>query len=92
MDKKPLQSKKFIAYLIADFGWKVALFYILYQSKSKFDYYSFSVVLTLLVVSGFIQVGYILGQAALDKYTEVTKNITNNTPPPNEKGKINESK
>tara|TARA_E500000331_G_scaffold262412_1_gene253374 strand:+ start:531 stop:809 length:279 start_codon:yes stop_codon:yes gene_type:complete len=92
MDKKPLQSKKFIAYLIADFGWKVALFYILYQSKSKFDYYSFSVVLTLLIVSGFIQVGYILGQAALDKYTEVAKNITNDTPPPNEKGKINESK
>ena len=74
MDRKPLQSKKFIAYLIADFGWKVALFYILYQSKSKFDYYSFSVVLTLLIVSGFIQVGYILGQAALDKYTRTIDN------------------
>ena len=78
MDKKPLQSKKFIAYLIADLGWKLALFYILYQSKSKFDYYNFSVIITLFIVSGFIQVGYILGQAALDKYVTVTEKITQN--------------
>jgi hypothetical protein len=80
MDRKPLQSKKFIAYLVADFGWKVALFYILYQSKSKFDYYSFSVVLTLLIVSGFIQVGYILGQAALDKYTKTIETTLSKEP------------
>lgn len=75
MDKKPLQSKKFIAYLIADLGWKLSLFYILYQSKSKFDHYNFSVIITLLIVSGFIQVGYILGQAALDKYTNLSKDL-----------------
>jgi hypothetical protein len=79
MDKKPLQSKKFIAYLIADLGWKLSLFYILYQSQSKFDHYSFSVIITLLIVSGFIQVGYILGQAALDKYIKVTENVSNNS-------------
>jgi len=80
MDRKPLQSKKFIAYLIADLGWKLALFYILYQSKTKFDYYSFSIVLTLLIVSGFIQVGYILGQAALDKYTKTLETTISNEP------------
>jgi len=79
MEKKPLQSKKFIAYLIADLGWKLALFYILFQSKSKFDHYSFGVIITLLIVSGFIQVGYILGQAALDKYIKATENVL----PPN---------
>lgn len=79
MDKKPLQSKKFVAYLIADLGWKLTLFYLLYQSKSKFDYYSFSVIITLLIVSGFIQVGYILGQAALDKYIKVTENVSINS-------------
>lgn len=68
MDKTPLKSKKFIAYLIADVSWKIILCYMLFQTKSKYDYYSFSIVLTLLIVSGFIQVGYILGQAALDKY------------------------
>tara|TARA_Y100001973_G_C5098300_1_gene281278 strand:- start:427 stop:666 length:240 start_codon:yes stop_codon:yes gene_type:complete len=68
MDKTPLQSKKFIAYLIADFGWKIIFLYILFQTKSKYDYYSFTIMLTLLITSGFIQIGYILGQAALDRY------------------------
>ena len=68
MDKTPLQSKKFIAYLIADFGWKIILLYILFQTKSKYDYYSFTIMLTLLITTGFIQIGYILGQAVLDRY------------------------
>lgn len=75
-DKKPLQSKKFIAYLIADLGWKLTLLVILFHSESKLDYYTFSLLLTLVIVSGFIQVGYILGQASLDKYSNVVKNIT----------------
>ena len=70
MHKTPLQSKKFIAYLIADIGWKVAMFYILFQTKNSFNQYNFVIILTLMIVSGFIQVGYILGQAALDKYTK----------------------
>ena len=68
-NKLPLKSKKFIAYLIAEAGWKLLLVWILIDLKSKFDHYSFVVILTLIIVSGFIQVGYILGQAALDKYT-----------------------
>ena len=68
MDKTPLKSKKFIAYLVADFGWKLILLYMLFQTKSKYDHYSFTVMLTLLITTGFIQVGYILGQAALDRY------------------------
>lgn len=75
-NKKPFQSKKFLAYLITDIGWKVTLLIILFHSQSKLDYYTFSLLLTLVIVSGFIQVGYILGQASLDKYTKVVKNIT----------------
>lgn len=77
MEKKPFQSKKFLAYLIADIGWKLTLLIILFHSQSKLDYYTFSLLLTLVIVSGFIQVGYILGQASLDKYTKAVKNITN---------------
>ncbi len=72
-NKLPLKSKKFIAYLIAEAGWKILLIWILIDLKSKFDHYSFIVILTLVIVSGFIQVGYILGQAALDKYTYLTE-------------------
>ena len=69
----PLQSKKFVAYLIAEFGWKVALFALMYVYGKGIEHYSFMVMMTLIIVSGFIQVGYILGQAALDKYAHVAE-------------------
>jgi uncharacterized protein YneF (UPF0154 family) len=76
-DKLPLQSKKFVAYIIADLGWKAAICLLLYQLHAKFDYYSTSLLLTLIIVSGFIQVGYILGEVALDRYTRMAeKNLT----------------
>jgi len=71
--KLPMQSKKFVAYLIAEAGWKVILGYMIWQMQSKFDQYSFVVVVTLISVSGFIQVGYILGEVALDRYTRMAE-------------------
>ncbi len=72
LNKLPLKSKKFLAYLIADFGWKILMFYVLWEYKTKIDHYAFIVLVTMIVTSGFIQIGYILGQAALDKYTHIT--------------------
>lgn len=69
----PLKSKKFVAYLIAELGWKILLFSILFKAKADLNYYYFTIILTVIVVSGFIQVGYILGQAALDKYIKVAE-------------------
>ena len=80
-----MQSKKFIAYLIADLGWKITLLVILFHSESKLDYYTFSLLLTLVIVSGFIQVGYILGQAALDKYNKVIENVSTSRNPDDDK-------
>tara|TARA_Y100000034_G_C6633011_1_gene276434 strand:+ start:244 stop:567 length:324 start_codon:yes stop_codon:yes gene_type:complete len=77
-DKLPLKSKKFLAYLIADFGWKVILFYFIYKHQTKIDTYVFGITLSLIIVAGFIQVGYILGQAALDRYVQISNNLTNN--------------
>ena len=71
---KPLtKSKKFVAYLIANLGWKAILIYLLFQTKANYNYYSFTLILTLIVVIGFIQVGYILGQASLDKYIHMVE-------------------
>jgi len=42
----------------------------------KLDHYSFGIMMTLIIVSGFVQVGYILGQAALDKYLHVASTLT----------------
>jgi hypothetical protein len=70
-DKLPLKSKKFLAYLIADLGWKILMFYVIWEYQTKIEHYAFMVLVTMIVTSGFIQIGYILGQAALDKYTHV---------------------
>jgi len=71
LDKLPLKSKKFLAYLIADLGWKFLMFYVIWEYQTKIEHYAFMVLVTMIVTSGFIQIGYILGQAALDKYTTV---------------------
>lgn len=71
INKLPLRSKKFLAYLIADLGWKILMFYVIWEYKTQIDHYAFMTLVTMIVTSGFIQIGYILGQAALDKYTHV---------------------
>ena len=74
-DKMPLKSKKFIAYLLAEFGWKLIILFLLYQIHGKIDHYSLVLLVTTVIVSGFIQIGYILGQAALDKYVSAAVEI-----------------
>lgn len=69
----PMKSKKFLAYLLADLGWKACILTMLYQHADKFTGSTASVMLTMVIVSGFVQVGYILGQAALDKFVAMKK-------------------
>lgn len=68
LDKTPLKSKKFVAYLIADLGWKIIILYMLMHLESKLQPSELTFLLTVVITSGVIQIGYILGQAALDKY------------------------
>lgn len=82
LSKLPTKSKKYLAYLIAEFGWKLTLFYLIYQFGSKLDQYSFIVLTTMIIVNGFIQVGYILGQAALDRYTHMAEIAVKQRNPP----------
>lgn len=74
MDKTPLKSKKFVAYLISDIGWKIILLYLIYKQKDNIQPAAISLMLALTFVNGFMQVGYILGQASLDKYVKMTEN------------------
>ena len=73
MDKTPLKSKKFVAYLIGDIGWKIILFYLIYKQKDNIQPAAVSLMLALTFVNGFMQVGYILGQASLDRYIKMTQ-------------------
>lgn len=65
IEKAPLQSKKFIAYIIANVTMKLLLFYMTYKNEGDL------VIITGLMASAFLDVGYILGQAALDRYVRV---------------------
>lgn len=72
IDKMPLQSKKFIAYLISEIGWKITLFYLLWKIQGQIDPSDLTLLITIVLTSGFIQIGYILGQTALDKYVQMS--------------------
>ena len=74
--QSPLKSKKFIAYSFAEISWKLIIVFFMIKVADKLDHYSFGIMMTLIIVSGFVQVGYILGQAALDKYLHVTAHLT----------------
>ena len=73
MHKTPLKSKKFIAYLISYIGWKLVIFYVLYKQSDNIQPAATTFLLALAFVNGFMQAGYILGQAALDKYVHMTE-------------------
>ena len=75
LDKTPLKSKKFIAYLIADIGWKIVILYMLTHLSSKLEAGELTFLMTIVITSGVIQIGYILGQAALDKYISAADDI-----------------
>ena len=79
-DKLPLKSKKFLAYLIADFGWKILIGFVIWkeESKEQIGYTTFLILLSMIVTAGFIQIGYILGQAMLDKYAASIVEIFDN--------------
>jgi hypothetical protein len=65
IEKAPLQSKKFLAYLLSNIGSKALLFWMV--SKGSADL----VIISCITAASFIDIGYILGQAALDKYVRV---------------------
>jgi hypothetical protein len=71
-EKSWWQSKKFIAFMATQLGFFVLLGSMIYtQDMDKLgENVAF---MTIAVTAGFLATGYILGQAALDKYIRVAK-------------------
>ncbi len=65
IEKAPLQSKKFIAYLVSNLGSKALLFWMVSKGSDNVS------IISMITAAAFIDIGYILGQAALDKYVRV---------------------
>ena len=74
-DKSPMQSKKFVAYLLSEIGWKGLMFYIIQTHPGDINHPLLVLLLTIVITSGVIQIGYILGQVALDKYITAAVDI-----------------
>jgi len=65
LEKAPLQSKKFLAYLISNLGSKALLFWMVTRNEKEL------VIISAVVAAACLDIGYVLGQAALDKYVRV---------------------
>jgi len=68
LDKTPLKSKKFMAYLISEITTKAGMFYMLMHLKAKLDWEELALLVAMLVSSSALTIGYVLGVAALEKY------------------------
>tara|TARA_Y100000592_G_scaffold10226_1_gene14474 strand:+ start:6701 stop:6976 length:276 start_codon:yes stop_codon:yes gene_type:complete len=68
LDKTPLKSKKFMAYLISEITTKAGMFYMLMHLQSKLDWEELALLVAMLVSSSALTIGYVLGVAALEKY------------------------
>lgn len=81
-EKSPLHSKKFLAYLLAEATWKLILVITLLTDGDSAALWAF--MLAIVLVAGFIEAGFILGQAALDKYVRVARIAAGGDEPPSQ--------
>lgn len=65
IEKTPMQSKKFLAYLLSNLINKAIIFYMVFISSPT------TTVVWAITAAAFIDVGYILGQAALDGFVRM---------------------
>lgn len=77
----PLESKKFLAFLIGEVTWKAVLVVALIVFHDDFKdvgAWAWWFMISIVVTAGFAEIGYIGGQAWLDKYVRVAE-IARNT-------------
>lgn len=79
-DKPALESKKFLAFLIAEFTWKALLVVALFVFRDQLQaatLWGWWFMIATVIVAGFVEVGFIGGQAWLDKYVRVAQITAN---------------
>lgn len=72
----PLESKKFLAYIISEFTWKAILLAALFAFRAEFAVIgamAWWFMMAIVITAGFVEIGYIGGQAWLDRYVRVAE-------------------
>jgi hypothetical protein len=72
-EKSPLESKKFIAYLLSEATWKALLIFMILKLGEDGMGPAYGIMLAIVIVAGFLEVGFILGQAYIDKFVRVAE-------------------
>lgn len=67
IEKTPMQSKKFLAYLLSNLINKALIFYMVSKAASATS------IAWAITAAAFIDIGYILGQAALDGFVRMAQ-------------------
>lgn len=75
LDKTPMKSKKFMAYIISEITTKAGMFYMLMHLEAKLDWEELSLLIAMLVSSSSLTIGYVLGVASLEKYLNAAVDI-----------------
>jgi hypothetical protein len=76
-------SRKFAAYMVSNLLMKILIFWAMYTKQDDL------IQMTLIITSGCVDIGYILGQAALDAFLGWANNLIHRVPsPPAEKPKL----
>ena len=72
-EKTPFNSKKFVFVMVSETGWKLVLFTMLFTIASDLSTLAWGLMMGVIIVSGFVQVGYLFGQAGIDKFVRIAK-------------------
>ena len=89
-DRLPLKSKKFIAFMVSEATWKTIVLATLFLTRDVLiartdaDGTGFGLwwfLFTVVIIAGFIEAGFIGGQAWLDRYVRVAQITANGGKP-----------
>ena len=72
----PLESKKFLAYVIGEITWKVVILVALlvfHEEFSTVGAMAWWFMIAVVATAGFVEIGYIGGQAWLDRYVRLAE-------------------
>lgn len=72
-DKHPLRSKKFIAYIVTSILWKAIILSAIILHGDAIGLLGTVTICLMVVTEGAISVGYIIGQAGLDRYVRLAQ-------------------
>ena len=79
IEKSLLESKKFVAYQVAEVTWKILLCILLVMGirEGAIDVFVGAIALAMIIVAGAVEALYLGGQAGLDKYTRIAQIAAN---------------